>query len=82
LPAFQSLQLYATYPTVLTIVHCDGTYILSLHTSQRGNLRGAKRPLLEGNQIFYQIDGNIREFEGLPSKGASLQCVFLRLLGG
>jgi hypothetical protein len=28
-------ELYADLPIVLTIVHCDGTYILSLHTSQQ-----------------------------------------------
>jgi hypothetical protein len=27
-----SLELYAGLPIVLTIVHCDGTSILSLHT--------------------------------------------------
>jgi hypothetical protein len=27
-------ELYADLPIVLTIVHCDGTSILSLHTMQ------------------------------------------------
>jgi hypothetical protein len=30
-----SLELYADLPIALTIVHCDGTPILSLHSRQK-----------------------------------------------
>ena len=55
--AMYSCRAYADLPTVLTIVHCDGTSILSLHSiSKEPNLRTIQQA---GNFIL-QASGSVR----------------------
>ena len=65
---FPELWAYTpTHPTVLTIVHFDGTFILSLHNTQRG--QRTKRWSLKGRTssrtLYSYLYRSLRRFRNL-----------------
>jgi hypothetical protein len=74
LPAFIFYSYTLTYPTVLTIVHSDGTYILSLHTM-------CSIRMASGKHAGIKAYGNARESKPLRFMDSEGESVLIGKLG-